>query len=175
MSALLRAVRMQRGLTLEELAEATGLTKSYLSKIERQRSTPSISVAMKVARALDVDVAQLFSDDPAVTTLAVDRADDRNAERYHPVAAAMLGKTMSPFIVRPTRTFTAHAHPTHAGQELVFVHAGTVEVRYGDDVVTLNTGDCVYFDSSLPHQIRQVGSSSSEVVVVTHSDFSRSR
>lgn len=52
MSALLRAVRQQRGMTLEELAEATGLTKSYLSKVERQRSTPSIAVAMKLARAL---------------------------------------------------------------------------------------------------------------------------
>ena len=175
MSALLRAVRLQRGLTLEELADATGLTKSYLSKIERQRSTPSIAVAMKVARALDVDVAQLFSDDPAATTLAVDRAEDRAADRYHPVAAAMLGKTMSPFIVRPTRTFTTHAHPTHAGQELVFVHAGTVEVRYGDDTVTLGTGDCAYFDSSLPHQIRQVGGSRSEVIVVTNSDFGRGR
>ena len=60
MCALLRAVRQQRGMTLEQLADATGLTKSYLSKVERQRSTPSIAVAMKLARALDVDVAQLF-------------------------------------------------------------------------------------------------------------------
>ena len=65
MTALLRAVRRQRGLTLESLAEQTGLTKSYLSKIERRQSTPSIAVALKVARALDVDVAQLFSDEAA--------------------------------------------------------------------------------------------------------------
>src|ERR1700743_2085667 len=62
MTGLLRAVRKQRGLTLSSLAEQTGLTKSYLSKIERRQSTPSIAVALKVARALDVDVAQLFSE-----------------------------------------------------------------------------------------------------------------
>ncbi|BDY30498.1 helix-turn-helix domain-containing protein [Mycolicibacterium mageritense] len=168
MSGLLRAVRQQRGMTLEELAEATGLTKSYLSKVERQRSTPSIAVAMKVAQALEVDVAQLFSEDPAVTTLTVDRAGERPASRYHAVATAMLGKSMSPFIVRPTLKFADHPHPEHAGQELVFVHAGTVEVRYQDELITLQAGDCAYFDASLPHQLRQRGSERSEVLVVTH-------
>ncbi|MDH6196634.1 transcriptional regulator with XRE-family HTH domain [Mycobacterium frederiksbergense] len=175
MSALLRAVRQQRGMTLEELAEATGLTKSYLSKIERQRSTPSIAVAMKVARVLEVDVAQLFSEDPAATTLAVDRAEGRPDGRYHALAAAMLGKAMSPFIVRPTLKFAEHPHPAHAGQELVFVHAGTVELRYEEQLVTLEAGDCAYFDSSLPHQLRQRGSTRSEVLVVTHTDYTRNR
>ncbi|WP_454789089.1 helix-turn-helix domain-containing protein [Mycolicibacterium lutetiense] len=175
MSALLRAVRQERGLTLEELAEATGLTKSYLSKIERQRSTPSIAVALKVARALDVDVAQLFSEDPAVTTLAIDRAADRAADRYQAVASAMLGKSMSPFIVRPTLKFAEHPHPEHAGQELVFVHAGTVELRYQDESVILETGDCAYFDASSPHQLRQRGAAPSEVLVVSHTDYTRNR
>ncbi|OBG79972.1 DNA-binding protein [Mycobacterium sp. E802] len=175
MSALVRAVRQQRGMTLEELAEATGLTKSYLSKVERQRSTPSIAVAMKLARALEVDVAQLFSEDPAVTTLAVDRAGERGANRYQAVAAGMLGKSMSPFIVRPTLKFADHPHPEHAGQELVFVHAGTVELRYQDELVVLESGDCAYFDASLPHQLRQRGSAPSEVLVITHTEYSRNR
>src|SRR5215813_6984989 len=105
MTSLLRAVRRQRGLTLEQLAEQTGLTKSYLSKIERRQSTPSIAVALKLARALDVDVAQLFSDENAADQkITVDRASDRrrhNHERYVALAPATLGKSMSPFIVRP--------------------------------------------------------------------------
>lgn len=175
MSALLRAVRQQRGMTLEQLAEATGLTKSYLSKVERQRSTPSIAVAMKLARALDVDVAQLFSEDPAVTTLAVDRAVERGTNRYQAIAAGMLGKSMSPFIVRPTLKFADHPHPEHGGQELVFVHAGTVELRYQDELVVLEPGDCAYFDASLPHQLRQRGGTPSQVLVITHTEYSRSR
>ena len=171
MSALLRSVRRQRGMTLEALAEATGLTKSYLSKIERQRSTPSIAVAMKVAQVLDVDVAQLFSEDHQATALAVDRAADRGADRYHAVAADMLGKSMSPFIVHPTREFTEHPHPTHAGQELVFVHSGTVEICCGEQTVTLEAGDCAYFDASQSHQIRQKGAARAEVIVVTHAEY----
>lgn len=168
MTALLRAVRRQRGLTLEGLAERTGLTKSYLSKIERSRSTPSIAVAIKVAQALDVDVAQLFSERRAADKIVVDRAADRGSDRqrYRAMASGMLGKTMSPFIVRPSRHTSRDARPLHDGQEFVFVHAGTVELDYGDATWTLTAGDSAYFDAAISHRIRTVGSEPAEVVVV---------
>ncbi|OHV04094.1 helix-turn-helix domain-containing protein [Mycobacterium talmoniae] len=168
MTALVRTIRRQRGLTLETLAAETGLTKSYLSKIERGQSTPSIAAAMKVARAFDVDVAQLFSDQPAEDTLAVDRAAD--AGRYRALAPGLLGKAMSPFVVHPTGTVTDDPHPTHTGQEFVFVHAGTIELDYGDRTVTLDTGDSAYFDASVDHRIRAVGGAPAEVVVVAYNE-----
>ncbi|ORB86652.1 DNA-binding protein [Mycobacterium kansasii] len=171
MTALLRAVRRQRGLTLEQLAEQTGLTKSYLSKIERGQSTPSIAVALKVARALDVDVGRLFSDEAAEEKITVDRSRDRAGRgrgRYHALASALLGKSMSPFVVRPTDDPADDPHPEHAGQEFVFVHAGSIELDYGDQTIRLDTGDSAYFDASVGHTLRAVGDGRSEVVVVTH-------
>jgi transcriptional regulator with XRE-family HTH domain len=166
MTALLRTVRRQRGLTLEQLADQTGLTKSYLSKIERGHSTPSIAVALKVARALDVDVGRLFSDAAAEDQITVDRADPAGG-RYHALATALLGKSMSPFIVRPTESPVDDPHPEHTGQELVFVHTGTVELIYGDQVIELGAGDSAYFDASVGHQLRAVGGEPAEVLVVT--------
>jgi transcriptional regulator with XRE-family HTH domain len=168
MTALLRAVRRQRGLTLESLAALTGLTKSYLSKIERRRSTPSIATAMKVARALDVDVAQLFSEQSDEEKIAIDRAADRGADRqrYRAMAAGLLGKSMSPFVVRPTGRSAGDPPPAHTGQEFVFVHAGTVELEYGERTVRLTDGDSAYFDASVSHRIRAVGTARAEVVVV---------
>jgi transcriptional regulator with XRE-family HTH domain len=173
MTPLLRAVRRQRGLTLESLAQQTGLTKSYLSKVERRQSTPSIAVALKVARALDVDVAQLFSDEMADQKITVDRASDRsrsNHERYTALAPAVLGKSMSPFIVHPSDRTTDDPQPAHTGQEFVFVHTGTVELHYGDQTVTLAAGDSAYFDASVSHNFRPVGTVPAEVVVVAHDD-----
>ncbi|CAJ1587500.1 XRE family transcriptional regulator [[Mycobacterium] wendilense] len=167
MSGLVRAVRQQRGMTLDELAAGTGLTKSYLSKVERGQSVPSVAAALKIAGALDVDVAQLFSDDPEVTTFAIGRAADRGSDRHHAVAERMLGKSMSPFVVRPGRQFSAHPHPTHPGQEFLFVHRGAVELNYNGDITRLQAGDCAYFDAAAPHKLRQVGAEVSEVVVVT--------
>jgi transcriptional regulator with XRE-family HTH domain len=168
LTALLRAVRRQRGLTLQSLAEQTGLTKSYLSKIERHRSTPSIAVALKVARALDVDVAQLFSDETGDEQIAIDRAGDRrdiDGERYVALAPAVLGKSMSPFVVRPV-VAVDEPRPVHPGQEFVFVHIGTVELDYGDQTVTLDAGDSAYFDASVGHDFRSVGNVAAEVLVV---------
>ena len=169
MTALLRAVRKQRGLTLEALAQRTGLTKSYLSKIERRRSTPSIAVALKVAKALDVDVGRLFSEDAAQEKIAIERASaGADGERYRVLASSLLGKTMSPFVVRPTAQQADDPHPEHAGQEFMFVHAGTIEFDYGDQTFTLETGDSAYFDASISHKIRAVGAARAEVVVVAH-------
>ncbi len=177
MTVLLRAVRRQRGLTLQTLAERTGLTKSYLSKIERRQSTPSIAVAMKVARALNVDVAQLFSDQTAEDKIAIDRAGDRGSDhqRYQVIAAGLLGKTMSPFVVRPSGRSTGDRHPVHTGQEFVFVHAGAVDLEYGERTVRLADGDSAYFDASVSHRIRAVGAARAEVVVVAVNEPGRQR
>ncbi|OBJ11857.1 DNA-binding protein [Mycobacterium sp. 1482292.6] len=170
MTALLRPVRRQRGLTLEQLARQTGLTKSYLSKIERGQSTPSIAVALKVARALEVDVGRLFSAGAAQEKITVDRAGDGDGGRYRVLAPSLLGKSMSPFVVRPTEQLAEDPHPEHAGQEFMFVHAGTVELDYGDQTFTLWPGDSAYFDASVSHKIRAVGAESAEVVVVAHAE-----
>jgi transcriptional regulator with XRE-family HTH domain len=169
-TALLRAVRRQRGLTLEALAEQTGLTKSYLSKIERRQSTPSIAVALKVAKALDVDVGRLFCDEAAEEKITVDRAGEHNGQRYRVLASGLLGKSMSPFVVRPTGCPSDDPRPEHAGQEFVFVHAGAIELDYGDQTITLGTGDSAYFDASVSHKIRAVGAKPAEVVVVAQSE-----
>lgn len=171
MTALLRAVRKQRGLTLEALAERTGLTKSYLSKIERRQSTPSIAVALRVAEALDVEVGRLFSDETAQEKITVDRAPGAtDGERYRVLASSLLGKSMSPFVIRPTERLIDDPRPEHAGQEFMFVHAGTVELDYGDQTITLRTGDSAYFDASVSHTIRAVGRGRAEVVVVAHAE-----
>lgn len=167
MTALLRTVRRQRGLTLEQLADQTGLTKSYLSKIERGHSTPSIAVALKVARALGVDVGRLFSDGAAEEQITVDRADPAGG-RYRALATSLLGKSMSPFVVRPTGTASDDPHPEHTGQEFVFVHCGAVELTYGDRVISLGAGDSAYFDASVGHQLRAVGAEPAEVLVITN-------
>lgn len=176
MTALLRTVRRQRGLTLEQLAEQTGLTKSYLSKVERRQSTPSIAVALKVAQALDVDVGRLFCDESAATKLTIDRADEHRSdgERYRALASPFLGKTMSPFIVRPAQNLAADPHPEHPGQEFVFVHTGRIELDYGDRTIVLDAGDSAYFDATVSHKIRSIdserGSARAEVVVVAHAE-----
>ncbi|WP_054814951.1 helix-turn-helix domain-containing protein [Nocardia arizonensis] len=148
------------------------ITKSYLSKVERALSTPSIAVAMKIAHALGVDVGQLFSDRAGAANIAVDRAAGPPGEqRYRTVAASMLGKSMSPFLVYPTYEFADDTHRTHSGQEFVFVHVGTIELEYGGRTTILHVGDSAYLDASIPHMMRSVNGAPAQVVVVAHNEM----
>ncbi|WP_137726420.1 helix-turn-helix domain-containing protein [Prescottella subtropica] len=173
MVTFLRAHRRRAGLTLEALAERTGLTKSYLSKVERGISTPSIAAALGIARALDADVGQLFSDGLDGETMTVERHDERlpaadaGAAVYDAIAARMIGKAMQPFVVHPT-TEDGTDFMEHPGEEFVFVTEGTVDVSLPDRVITLHRGDSLYFDANTPHRMRSTSPHRAALLVVVH-------
>lgn len=86
MSVRIKLLRHQHGLSLEQLAQRSGLTKSYLSKVERGLCTPSISSALKLAQALAVDVALLFGSPTDDSQLCITR----------PAGSALLTRSASP-------------------------------------------------------------------------------
>jgi transcriptional regulator with XRE-family HTH domain len=180
----LRMLRRENGLTLEVLADRTGLTKSYLSKVERGHSVPSIAVAIKLAKALHVEVGDLFGEQRDSNMIKVDRASERTrlsptgsseVPRYDGIAVGMAGKQMLPFVIYPP---TAAAEPVfreHGGDELVVVHRGVVEVQFPDRTVTLEEGDSAYFKGGVPHRFRSVGDSPASIfAIISAADRARS-
>ena len=120
----LKLLRKQRSWSLDALAQRSGLTKSYLSKVERGLSTPSIAVAVRLAHALDVNVEQLIADPAPSGAITVTRARDRTAlgedgaggtagradkGQVQSMAAGAASKRMLPFVVYPPREFAARS------------------------------------------------------------------
>ncbi|ALR10856.1 helix-turn-helix domain-containing protein [Mycobacteroides saopaulense] len=166
MASLVRALRRERGLTLEELGGRTGLTKSYLSKVEREHSTPSVSVAMRIAAALDVDVSRLFTNDAHESRVVVDRGVDVGDDsRFHALSTEMLGKIMTPFLASPSTEFAEHKS-SHEGQEFVFVHRGSIELQCEDVSYVLDEGDSAYLDATRTHRIRRTSRTPALVIIV---------
>jgi transcriptional regulator with XRE-family HTH domain len=175
MSVRLKLLRKQKGWSLETLADHTGLTKSYLSKVERGLSVPSIAVAMKLSAALQVDVEELFSAGPSRATVTITRSGERTpmgsafaagARATESIAAGVAPKRMLPFVVHPPADYAASEFKEHAGEEFLFVHRGTIEIAFPDRTVQLETGDSVYFNALVPHRLRRLGSEPAEVLVV---------
>ncbi|WP_458094503.1 helix-turn-helix domain-containing protein [Roseomonas sp. WA12] len=163
LGARLRALRQDRELTLEALAEMAGLDKGYLSRLERGLKNPSIATVLRLSEALDVPVAELFGERLAEHAVRVTRAPDRlsvspaGASAHGIEALSRDGAALEAFVLHPAAEFSAEGHAEHAGEELFFVLKGTVELRFADRGFVLEAGDCAQFSGHLPHRIRRVG------------------
>ncbi|GAB7535520.1 helix-turn-helix domain-containing protein [Burkholderia sp. 3C] len=179
----LKMLRKQLGLSLQDLADRTALTKSYLSKVERGLNTPSIATAMKLAGALSVDVNQLFSvaqgEEPVTVVRVADRVpvaqggeDGGNADqpRYAILSPRGGHAGLVPFMISPPAEFEASDYKEHEGEEFLFVHRGKVEIDFADHKVTLSVGDAVHFNARIPHRIRSLGAQQAEVLLVVGAD-----
>jgi transcriptional regulator with XRE-family HTH domain len=167
-------LRRQRGISLEELAQKSGLTKSFLSKLERSLSVPSISTAMALAKAFGLTVGQLMGEQEYNDAICVVRKGDRRSFMrrgsevgydYEMLAAAKSFKMMEPYIMRPPLEFQDERFE-HTGQEFLFVLSGCLEVEFAGRPIRLNAGDAVYFDSHIPHRSRSLKGKVAEALVI---------
>ena len=173
----LKRLREIKGVTLEELARKASLTKSYLSKVERGISVPSIAAALKLAEAFGVSVGDLFGVDAQVNDFSVVRKDQRKpfsrkgrsggAFYYEAIAPSLAPGNFEAFIMHPPLTL-APTRPkvSHGGQEMIFVLKGRVEVRFPHTSARLSAGDTIVFHGQLPHTIISLGRGGAETLVI---------
>ncbi|MDP9365910.1 MAG: XRE family transcriptional regulator [Chloroflexota bacterium] len=156
-----RNKRQEQGLSLRDLASRSGLSLSFLSQMERDLVRPSISSLKQVADALDVKVGALLAD-PVQRHPTVLRRDERPVWQLSRVRYELLvtvqGRTMEPQLVTYEVGADSGDHPvTHAGEEFGMVLKGRAECWVGEELFVLEEGDCVYFDATIPHSMRNAG------------------
>ena len=173
-----RELRNERSLTLQDLADLTGLSKPNLSQIENNLVTPPIATLLKIATALGVPIGYFFQESPQQINMIVVRKEDRYGiakgphishigYQYEPLAYPKIDKSMEPFIVEmEEREASDIVFNNHRGEEFLFVLRGSLEFCYGDDSVTLEEGDSLYFDSIVPHGYRGIGGPAKTLVVI---------
>lgn len=175
-AAQIKAARRQRGLTLDQLAAQTALDKGYLSRVERGLKSPSIATVLKIAKALDVSVAQLFGETVDDDAIQVTRAHQR-VRFDHPAnlpgshfegLTRVIGRHgLEAFLMYPSDDFAADGQAEHHGEELLFVLEGRLEVRFADRTLTLDKGDSVLFPGHLKHEVRRIGKTGCALIVVS--------
>lgn len=159
----LRALRLERKLSLADLAARAGVSIGALSQIERGLSSLRVRVIWPLAAALDVEPSALIAHgDEAVNDLYCVRAGQRRSlpvrsegiakQLLSPPAAALTGLLVT---VEPGGG-TAEAY-AHAGHEFGFVTAGEVTLTVDAARYLLRAGDSFAFKSTLPHAFRNDG------------------
>ena len=178
-----KRLRERHGMTLEQLAERTGFTKSYLSKVERGVSVPTIATALKIAEAFDINVGDLFGVSAPEKDYVVVRKGQRKpftrksgaSSRLEAITSGLANGLLEAFITHPPRSRTPDdKRVQHKGQELLYVIRGEVEMSFPHTSVRLSAGDCLLFNGRLPHHTFNVGKQPSEALIVVASESDQS-
>ncbi len=161
---IIKVIRKQRGMTLDRLAKVTGLTKGYLSKIERASVLPPFSTLELIAKAFDIDVVSMIEKNssvhlhPDIDVMKRGEREEgdvdstRESCSFTSLLHSYRGRYMSPILV----TFEPGAEREfkHDSEEFVYVLRGSVTLLYENETFSLSTGDCFYLDSRKEHRFR---------------------
>lgn len=158
----LREMRLERGLTLVDVAQLTGLAVSTVSKVERGLMALTYDRLMQLAKGLQIDLAALFRSEGktfAKEIIAVARKgqfqlQETKTYSYEFLFTDVWNKAMTPI----AGTVKAHSraefdsYNSHPGQELTYVISGQITIYFeGAPPVTLDAGESIYFDSGQGH------------------------
>ena len=156
--ARLRSLRRERGLTIEQLAAATGLTKGFISQLERDRTAPSLSSIARICDALGVRLSTIFEREPAPAL--VRRQERPTVESSFSTQSHLLSsRDEARFqaiesVVAPGEGAGDELTSLPGEMEFVYVLEGSLELRVGDEVHLLEEGDALTYQLAKAHTWR---------------------
>lgn len=157
--AKLKAIRRAQRRTLEEVAEASGLTKGFLSKIERDLASASVAALLRICATLGIPLSSLFESD---STGEVVRAGQypridfggQDLEEYQLTPFAERRVQVLRSDIRPGGGSGPEAYSLPAEVEFAYVVTGRLAIGFADRTVELGPGDAFTFDATVNHTFR---------------------
>ena len=163
----LRDLRHERGSTLTQLAEVTGISVSTLSRLESGRRRPSLELLLPLARAhqvtLDDLVGATATADPRVHGTPI----ERRGMTFVPLSRQVGGVQAYKQTVQPGAGCSRDGRPkpmTHDGYEWMYVLSGRVRLLLGEHDLVLKAGEAAEFDTRTPHAVTAAGSRPAEIL-----------
>ena len=171
----------QKGMDVETLAKEADLSVDFLKSIIEENVYPSLGPLLKIARALDVRLGTFlddqFSEDPLIirekdrkNELSMLRGKDKPVDlKFYSLGKGKSDRRMEPFYVELLpESAREKALSSHEGEEFIVVQSGSVEVIYGETTYTLDTGDSVYYNSIVPHNVSCKGDAPAAIYAVLY-------
>lgn len=166
--ARLRASRQAQRLTIEQLASATNLTKGFISRVERDETSPSVATLVTICQVLSLPIGSLFKEaetevvklaDAPLINMGGRGAVERMITPRGQSHVQVLRSTLQPGANGGDELYTINCDV-----EVVHVITGEVDVRFSDKTVSLSGGDTLTFSGHELHSWRNTGSSITEIL-----------
>lgn len=173
----IQALREDMGMSQEELATKINLSVEEYAKLEAGQEDFSFTFIYKIAQVCGVEITDLMEgESPALSEYTVTRKGEgvpivrREGFEYNRLAAKFKNKIAEPFYVKIPYSEEALNPPytlsSHEGQEMDVVIKGSLKMMIGDKVEILHEGDCIYYDSSNPHNEIALGGEDCEIYAI---------
>jgi transcriptional regulator with XRE-family HTH domain len=170
MGKKIRDLRLRRGLTVQQLAGATGLSKGFISQVENHRTSPSLATLHDLARALSTSAAYLVVEEDQVPCVV--RAGERpsvlvggNTSRVEVLSARPKRNLELIQIELPAGLEAGDHRHYHHGEQCLLCVEGQVRLTCGDHIIELAPGDSCHFDGRVPHAMENRGTGTARVLI----------
>jgi transcriptional regulator with XRE-family HTH domain len=182
-----QSIRESKTLSIEEVAERSGLSAEQIRRIEGNLDIPSLAPLIKIARVLGVRLGTFLDDQKELGPVVTRKKEcsDKNSIRftneanvtrkhmeYFSLSQDKSGRHMEPFLIDIAASEGLEYHlSTHEGEEFIYVLSGTVEISYGKDVYLLEEGDSIYYDSIVAHNVHAADENAAKILGVVYTPF----
>ena len=181
----IRQIREMKKVSIDELAERSGMEVSLIQTIEEEKNIPSLAPLIKIARSLGVRLGTFLDDSDSYGPVVVrsgeyyqgarftsQSSESREHLNFYSLAFDKAGRNMEPFIVDIEPGLQSdHMLSSHEGEEFIYVLDGEVEINYGREVYNLAKGDSIYLDSIVMHNVHAGSSNSAKILAVVYAPF----
>jgi transcriptional regulator with XRE-family HTH domain len=167
-----RAIRLARRLTLEEVVSRTDFTVSWLSKLENGQLAPSLEGLVRLAEVLECGVDALVEGLSIPPQYVVVKRGNgtivpaRSGVVQEALADQWRNRRMHPVILHVSGGGSRKQPDSHDGERFLLVLAGDVRVTYGEEKIELTTGDSLYIQAAIPHTIATTSRGGAKVLSV---------
>ncbi|MFI4991959.1 MAG: helix-turn-helix domain-containing protein [Solirubrobacterales bacterium] len=183
--ARVKALRESASLSLRDLAARSGVSAPMLSQVERAETSPTLTVAARIAAGLDLRLSQLLRLDEGGAVTVVRRSqrqrggNARYGHRFEVLTAAQPGQRaeLSRHTLAPAGTTGAPDDPPMhepGSRETALVERGALALVCDGQRYELKEGDCVTFDADLPHHFENPGAEEAAFLAVVSAGLRRS-
>ena len=176
--ARIKMFRERIELTVEQLAQNSGIEPALVRAIEAGEASPAIGVLIKLSRALGQRLGT-FMDGEAPRELVLSKlgadadakgAHERSAQicHYVPLAAGKTDRHMEPLYLEMQPAPAGTPTSSHEGEEFLLVLEGEIEVKYGHSTHRVKKGETIYYNSVVPHLVAAAPGATAKVCAVVY-------
>ncbi len=172
----IKDIRKEKNITLQELAEATGVTKGMLSQVENNRTIPSLTVFLNIIKSLQIDINDFFTD---FNTTATSKVIFKKAAQYQAfekentvgfhyqrILSSAIEEYHVDFVLLTLQPNAQRASVQTDAFEFKYILKGKVEYTIGNEIFLMEQGDSIFFDATEPHNPKNTGDTEAQLLIL---------